>query len=117
MTAPSMSGTVLHMSSPKRQKSLSAAELRGARLKSARNVLGLDQADMAKQLGVSRQTISGWENGAEIEEERMGDVSRAYAASKGWIRYGEGQPPEGLAPTETERLTSPEEQDVIRKRG
>jgi transcriptional regulator with XRE-family HTH domain len=94
-----MSGIALRMSSPKRQKSLSAAELRGVRLKFARNLLGLSQAEVAARLGVSRQTVSGWENGAEIEEERMDDVSRVVGASRGWIRYAEGPPPATNAAT------------------
>lgn len=95
LTIP-MSGIGLRMSSPKRQKSISPAEARGVRLKSARLLLGLDQAEMAKRLGVSRQTVSGWENGAQIEEDRMEAVAHAYNAAKGWIRYGEGNPPGAL---------------------
>lgn len=84
------------MSSPKRKNLLSAAELRGLRLLSARKLLRLSQQEMADKLGVTRQTIVGWEKGAEIDETRMNDVSRAYQASKGWIRYAEGDPPAGL---------------------
>lgn len=113
MTAPLMSGIVLHMSSPKRQISLSAAQLRGIRLKAARLLQGLSQDEIAKKLGVTRQTISGWENGAELEEERMDAVSKVYGASKGWIRYREGEPPAGL---ERERLTRPEEGDALEQK-
>jgi transcriptional regulator with XRE-family HTH domain len=110
-----MSGSAIHMSSPKRQISLSAAQLRGIRLKAARLLQGLSQEELAKKLGVTRQTVSGWENGAEIEEERMDAVSKAYAASKGWLRYREGEPPAGL---ERERLTRPDEDALTeRKRG
>lgn len=96
MTAPLMSGTALRMSSPKRQKVLSPEELRGFRLMNARKALGLTQQQIADRLGVSRQTVVGWESGREIDEARMDDVSRAYRASKGWIRYNEGDPPKAL---------------------
>jgi DNA-binding XRE family transcriptional regulator len=91
-----MSGIVLHMSSPKRQKSLSPDELRGFRLMNARKALGLTQQQVADKLGVSRQTVVGWEKGAEIDEGRMDDVSRAYRATRGWIRYNEGEGPRAL---------------------
>lgn len=96
MAAPLMSGIVLHMSSPKRQKVLSPDELRGFRLMNARKALGLTQQQIADQLTVSRQTVVGWEKGAEIKEGRMDDVSRAYRASTGWIRYNAGDPPAAL---------------------
>lgn len=96
MTTPLMSGIAGHMSSPKRQKVLTPDELRGFRLMNARKALGLTQRQIADQLGVSRQTVVGWEKGAEIEESRMDDVSRAYRASKGWIRYNAGDAPEAL---------------------
>jgi transcriptional regulator with XRE-family HTH domain len=105
-----MSGNALHMSSPQRQKSLSEAKTRGVRLQVARKFAGLDQRQAAKKLGVSRQTVSGWENGAEIEEENLAAAATLYGASRGWIRYGEGDAPRGLlAAVERERLTRPDE--------
>lgn len=116
MTASLMSGTALHMSTPKRQKSLSPDELRGARLAAARRLTGLTQLQMADKLGVSRTTVTGWEGGSAIDEARMDDVSVAYRASKGWIRYAEGKPPEGLASFEPMVLTNPEYESSTRRR-
>lgn len=96
MPTPLMSGSARLMSSPKRQKVLTPDELRGFRLMNARRALGLTQKEIADQLGVSRQTVVGWEKGAAIEEYRMDGVSRAYQASKGWIRYNAGDPPAAL---------------------
>lgn len=81
------------------KKSLDEAGARGIRLKSARLLMDLSQDEAAKRLGVSRQTVSGWENGAEIEEDRMAAVSRVYGARRGWLRYGEGDPPHGIVAT------------------
>ena len=63
----------------------------------ARKALDLTQQQIADRVGVSRQTVVGWEKGAEIREMRMDDVSRAYRASTGWIRYNAGDPPVALA--------------------
>lgn len=62
----------------------------------ARKALRLTQQQIADQIGVSRQTVVGWEKGAEIDEANIDDVSRAYRASRGWIRYNEGDPPSAL---------------------
>ena len=62
----------------------------------ARKALGLTQQQIADRLEVSRQTVVGWEKGAQIDESRMDDVSRAYRAAMGWIRYNEGDPPAAL---------------------
>lgn len=40
----------------------------GQRLKETRQNAGLKQEDLAKQLGVSRQTISNWENGRSLPD-------------------------------------------------
>lgn len=90
----------------------------------ARRLTGLTQQEMADKLNVSRTTVTGWENGAEIEEGRMNDVSRAYGASRGWIRYAEGKPPEGLAsfeatppvPKTRGTLANPADEDVKAKK-
>lgn len=62
----------------------------------ARKALRLTQQQIATKLGVSRQAVIEWEKGGEIEESRMDDVARAYKASRGWIRYDEGEPPAAL---------------------
>ena len=38
----------------------------GAKLKGARNDAGLTQEQIAEALGVSRQTVSNWENGGSL---------------------------------------------------
>lgn len=91
-----MSPSALHMSRARLQKSLSDPKARGIRFRTARDLRGLSQEAAAKLLDVSRQTVSGWENGAEIEEENLAGASTLYRASRGWLRYGEGEPPAGL---------------------
>lgn len=75
-----------------------AAE-RGARLKALRAAKGISQSEAAAAIPVSRITYSGWENGAEIEEKWLPALVTLYGASRGWIRYGEGEAPAWLAGT------------------
>lgn len=75
----------------------SEALARGVRLKAARELKGLSQKEAAVRLGVSRVTISGWENGAVITEDRIEGICRLYGAEPAWIRYAVGIAPEGLA--------------------
>jgi len=70
---------------------------RGVRLKAARELKGLSQEQAALELGVSRVSVSGWENGAPISEDRISGIAQLYGVGRAWIRYGEGVAPEGLA--------------------
>lgn len=69
---------------------------RGVRLRASRLLIGLSQEEAAKELKVSRTTVSGWENGAAIDEENLEAAAKLYGVSRGWLRYGEGELPAGL---------------------
>lgn len=68
---------------------------RGVRLVAARRLRGLSQKAAAAEIGCSRITLSGWENGKPIDEVWVEHIVRVYGGSKGWVRYGEGQAPVG----------------------
>lgn len=65
------------------------------RLAAARKLKGLGQAEAGAQIGVSRTTLSGWENGEPIDEAWIAPIVRTYGGSKSWVRYGEGVAPVG----------------------
>lgn len=69
----------------------------GDRLRKARELTGLDQTEFAGQLGVSRGTVSNYENSATTKRKPI--VMRAWALASGvplaWLETGE----EGSEPT------------------
>lgn len=75
----------------------SEAKKRGVRLQAARRLRGLSQIKAAKSIGVSRTTLSGWENGEPIDEQWVPEIVRVLGGSKAWVRYGEGAPPDGYS--------------------
>lgn len=75
----------------------SEAQRRGVRLQAARKLSGLGQGEAAERIGVSRTTLSGWENGEPIDEVWVAPIVRVYGGSKSWVRYGEGNAPAGYS--------------------
>lgn len=68
------------------------------RLKAARVLAGMEQADMAAELGVSRQTISNWEVGRnEIPATAMIRWAELTRISIAWLGFGTVRP-EGFEP-------------------
>jgi transcriptional regulator with XRE-family HTH domain len=85
------------------------AKLRGVRLQAARALKGLGQKKAAELIGVSRTTLSGWENGESIDEYYLDAIVRTYGGSKGWVRYGDGKGPPGYNAVDPVELETTEE--------
>lgn len=51
------------------------SKLTGDRIRSARNRKSWSQKDLADKAGVTRQTVSGWENGGGIKAEHLNRVA------------------------------------------
>ncbi|QMU57030.1 MAG: helix-turn-helix domain-containing protein [Boseongicola sp.] len=67
----------------------------GDRLAAARESLGLSQSDLAKKLGVSADSVEGWENDVrEPRANRLQMLSGVLNVSIPWLLIGEG---DGLA--------------------
>lgn len=73
----------------------------GQRIAAKRKELGLSQADLGEQMGVSRQSISKWEADAAIPEvDKLIALSKFFSVSVGWL-LGVEQMPEDTAPEDT----------------
>ena len=73
------------------------------RLKFARAVAGLYQADLAKQVGITQGAIAQWEKGARTPRlHYYRKLATALKCSLGWLYNGEGSKPDfnGLAQQE-----------------
>ena len=58
----------------------------GDRIKEARNKLGLTQAQLARQVGVSSQTVWSWEAGrVKPKHEHLEELAFRCEVSTGWI--------------------------------
>lgn len=81
---------MVHMT--EQQAGLIPAFHTGDRLRKSRELTGLDQTEFADQLGVSRGTISNYENSATAKRKPI--VMRAWALATGvplaWLETGEG---------------------------
>ncbi|TVP71805.1 MAG: XRE family transcriptional regulator [Rhodobacteraceae bacterium] len=72
----------------------------GDRLTAAREAQGLDQATLARRLGVKLKTIEGWENdSSEPRANKLQMVAGLLNVSIRWLLTGEG---EGLSEPATE---------------
>jgi DNA-binding XRE family transcriptional regulator len=68
------------------------------RLRAARIFASIEQADMAQQLGVARQTVSAWENGrTDMPATMLIRWSETTRISLDWIAWGTVRP-EGFEP-------------------
>ncbi|GGD08104.1 helix-turn-helix domain-containing protein [Aquisalinus flavus] len=62
----------------------------GARIKSARKTIGLNQADLALRLGVSQPTVANWETGVHDPRQLMlAKLAEALHVNLGWLASGE----------------------------
>lgn len=50
----------------------------GTSLKRAREMAGLEQTDVAEQLGIAVSTLSRWENGAPVKSSQLERLARLY---------------------------------------
>lgn len=63
------------------------------RLAEVRKHAGLSQAEMAEQLGLSRNFISLMENGNRIPSDRtVSDICREFGVNRVWLETGVGEP-------------------------
>lgn len=58
------------------------------RLKAARSAKGWTQADLARQSGVSRQTIAQVETDRNKKPEKLMELAKALEVSPGWLQFG-----------------------------
>ena len=65
---------------------------RGERLRQARKDAGLTQEQVADSVPTTYVSISSWENGANISEDKLERLARIYKKSKAYLRYGEDLP-------------------------
>jgi HTH-type transcriptional regulator, cell division transcriptional repressor len=64
----------------------------GDRISRRRSELGLTQAEIARKLGVVRQTVSLWENGhvRDIGGRHLRELARLLDVEPDWLLYGDG---------------------------
>ena len=63
------------------------------RIAEVRKAVGLSQAEMADQLGLSRNFISLMENGNRIPSDRtVADICREFGVNRVWLETGVGEP-------------------------
>ena len=61
------------------------------RLKDLRNTLGINQADFAVKVGVSRSAISRWESGdINFTEQMIISICREFNVNRAWLVEGVG---------------------------
>ena len=71
----------------------------GGRLRAARLFAGIDQTELAAELGVSRQTISNWETGRnELPASAMIRWAETCKVSLDWMGFGNSLRPEAFEP-------------------
>lgn len=63
------------------------------RAKAARSHSGLNQSQAALKIGISRESVSQWENGKtkSINAQHLHVAADAYGVSSRWLGSGEGQ--------------------------
>lgn len=75
----------------------------GDRVAGAREALGLDQAGLARRLGVKLKTVRGWENDlSEPRANKLQMLSGVLGVSLMWLLNGEGEGLSGPAEEETQ---------------
>ena len=74
----------------------------GDRLAAAREAAGMDQAQMAKRLGVKQSTMRAWEDDmAEPRANRLSMLAGILNVSMMWLINGEGEGLDGPVETDT----------------
>lgn len=69
------------------------AETVSARLREAREVLGLTQEDVARALGIARTAVHAFETGKrKVSVDEIAKLSRLYRRSVGWLVGEETSP-------------------------
>src|SRR6187200_2765177 len=71
----------------------------GDRLVAAREAAGMTQAELARRIGVRRQTLAGWEDDqAEPRANRLQMLAGMLNVSMIWLMSGQGAAPPASAP-------------------
>ncbi|SDK15132.1 helix-turn-helix domain-containing protein [Aliiruegeria lutimaris] len=84
----------------------------GDRVAGAREALGLDQAGLARRLGVKLKTVRGWEEDlSEPRANKLQMLSGVLGVSLMWLLNGEGEGLEG--PAEEEATLVPEVRSLL----
>ncbi|MGB1090538.1 MAG: helix-turn-helix transcriptional regulator, partial [Oceanobacter sp.] len=72
----------------------------GDRIRQLRKKAGLTQKELAKQVGVSAPAVTQWEGDEQLPKTDHAErLAMALKTNWQWIRYGEGQPTQSIAPT------------------
>lgn len=73
----------------------------GDRVTGAREAAGLEQAELAKRLGVKVKTVRGWENDqAEPRANKLSMLAGILGVSMMWLLSGQGEGLESPEPSE-----------------
>jgi transcriptional regulator with XRE-family HTH domain len=67
----------------------------GERLRLARRAAKLTQAEVAHDLGRSRQSVSAWERGSPLTLDELVDLAILYGKSTDWLLLGISSTPIG----------------------
>lgn len=62
------------------------------RIRQAIKLSGRSQADIARDLGVTPQSLTRWVGGGYIDKQRIPAFCRACGVDVGWLVTGEGEP-------------------------
>jgi len=68
-----------------------AALAMGHRIKMARERVGLNQSEVSRRMGLSRQSIQNWERGVAMpKQSRIIDLAEVLQVDERWLLSGEG---------------------------
>jgi transcriptional regulator with XRE-family HTH domain len=73
---------------PRLPDDMAIPETMGERIQAALDRCGLSQSEAAKRLGLVRNTIGLWVNGADIPERQLARVAELVGETPAWLRYG-----------------------------
>ena len=63
-----------------------------SRFSEARKSARLSVADIAKRMGISIQSVYGWEKGSVPKADRMNELADMFDVPVQWLAFGEGEP-------------------------
>lgn len=85
-----------------------------SRLRSVRKALRLRGEELGPQIGVSRTSISNWENGAGIREDNLAALAERLGVAPAWLLSREGPDPEPAgSPFNATQATSLSHQKMV----
>jgi len=61
------------------------------RLKAAREKLGMSQAQLADQVGLSQQSVAKIENGDTLQPRKIKEIAKILEVSQKWLMLGRSQ--------------------------